>query len=60
MALYRHLNKIPFEFGLFQNSGQLSALSHPLKDKSNFTTESQRAQRKSAICGFCKFRGGGG
>jgi hypothetical protein len=34
------LNQIPFGFGLFQNSGQLSALSHPLKDKSNFTTES--------------------
>jgi hypothetical protein len=29
--------KILFGFGLFQNSGQLSALSHPLKDKSNFT-----------------------
>jgi hypothetical protein len=37
MALYRHLNQIPFGFGLFQNGGQLSALSHPLKDKSNFT-----------------------
>jgi hypothetical protein len=33
--------KIPFEFGLFQNSGQLSALSHPLKDKSKFTTEAR-------------------